>query len=68
MITFIYDMTEDKGAGIIQTKVTTAHQIQNIIDAVKNRLPGEYTWEDVEDKLPEDCKVYWLGENEIVRW
>lgn len=68
MMTFIYDIAEDKAVGVIQSEVTTAHQIQNIIDIVKNRLPDKYTWDDLEAKLPKDCKVYWLGENEIVRW
>ena len=68
MISFIYDIDEDKAVGVIQTEITTAHQIQNIIDIVKNRLSGEYTWGDIEAKLPKDCKVYWLGVNEIVRW
>ena len=67
---FIYDEDFGEITGVIQTDITTAHQIQELIHYVKNQLPGEYTWDDIEAKLPADCRVYWFNDldSAIVKW
>lgn len=43
---------------IIITKTTTKDEVQRIIDKVKADMPDDYTFDDIREQLPSDCKVY----------
>ena len=45
----------DAPMAMIETKTTTAKQIQDIIDDIKCTVE-DYNTDDIIDRLPEDCK------------
>ena len=53
---------------VIETETTTAQEIENIVNEVESTI-DEYCFEDIEDRLPSDCKVFAIyGNEEEVIW
>lgn len=60
------DVVEDSVDGIIISSTSTKEDIQIAIDSVRSN--ENWNLEDIEEALPEDCKIYtiWSGEIENV--
>lgn len=43
---------------VVISEVTTSSQIRKITTRIKNKYPGEWTFEDIKDALPDDCIVF----------
>lgn len=63
---FLKDVVEDTVDGVIISNTSTKEDIQIAIDSVRSN--ENWNWEDIEEALPEDCKIYtlWSGEIENV--
>lgn len=57
-IIFMKELYTNKIDGIIITKTTTKDEVQRIINKVKADMPDDYTFDDIKEQLPSDCKVY----------
>lgn len=64
-VIFLKDLEENSIDGVILTTKHSMEDIQEIIENVKaeNNL---YSWEDIEQTLPEDCKLLWVVNSEVI--
>lgn len=58
MIIMLKDVETLDTDAVIITKTTTADEIQDIIDTVKTELEGEWQFDDIADRLPDDCEIH----------
>lgn len=63
---FLKDVVEDSVDGVIISGTSTKEDVQIAIDSVRSK--EDWTFEDIEEALPDDCRVYtlWCGEIENV--
>ena len=64
-VIFLKDFDENSTDGVIIAEETTAEEIQEVIEKVKEEIEL-YSWEDIEEALPKDCKLYWANEDQAV--
>ena len=66
MMTYLlFDSAERKVTAIIKTSYTTKEEIKNIIGELKEELE-DYTDVDLVDRLPDDCSVTWLFDEDYI--
>lgn len=65
-ITLLNDLETGNTDAVIISEITTTEDIRNIIDKVKEEL-GFCNFEDIEEKLPDDCRIKarWLNNIEV---
>lgn len=56
-VIFMKELYTNNIDGIIIAKTTTKDEVQRIIDKVKADMPDDYTFDDIKEQLPSDCKV-----------
>lgn len=54
-------------AAMIEAETTTADELQDIIDEMKSTVDG-YCSDDLEARLPADCKICWIDGDEEIVW
>lgn len=64
-ITFLKDLEENCVDGVIISTKSTVEDIQEAIDNVKAEVEL-YDWTDIEGALPDDCKLLWVNNGEVV--
>ena len=64
-VVFLKDLEENCVDGVIIAVKSTVEDIQETIDNVKNEV-DLYDWTDIEQALPDDCKLLWVANGEIV--
>lgn len=64
-VIFLTDLEEVNVDGVILATESNAKDVQEAINKVKEEIEL-YTWEDIEEGLPDDCKLYWNKNNEEV--
>ncbi len=64
-VIFLKDLEENSVDGVILATKSTMEDIQEAIDNVKEEN-DLYTWADIENALPDDCKLLWVSNSEVV--
>ena len=64
-VVFLKDLEENSVDGVIIAKKSSVEDIQEAIDKVKEEVEY-YDWEDIEQALPDDCKLLWINNSEVV--
>ena len=62
----IYNMDGGELEGIVLSNVTTGKEIEKILGDLKDELPGEWDFEDLKQRLPDDCEFLYTSEIERV--
>lgn len=66
-IIFLADTEINGIEGAFITEVTTKEEIEEIISNVKAEIEGEYTFEDISERLPADV-TYCKGASNNIVW
>ena len=64
-VVFLKDLEENSIDGVIIAEKSSVEDIQEAIDKVKENVEY-YDWEDIEQALPDDCKLLWVNNSEVV--
>lgn len=62
----IYSAYNGELEGIVLSNVTTGDRIEEILGGLKEELPGEWDFEDLKQRLPDDCEFLYTSETERV--
>lgn len=57
-VIFLTDLEDANVDGVIIATKSNKKDVQEAINKVKEEIEL-YTWEDIEEGLPDDCKLYW---------
>lgn len=67
MTYLLFDLTEREVDAIVKTSYTTKEEIESIICELKEEVE-DYNYTDLLDRLPDDCSITWVHDNDYITW
>lgn len=64
-VTLVTDWEDGSVLDVLVSKTTTAKDIQKVINEVKEKKEGYWTYEDIYEALPDDVEIKGFGEVRI---